>query len=233
MPPNSNPSTPADWENRYQQGDTPWVTRQPSQELVRILDEYQIPRGRALELGCGDGVNAVFLARQGFEVCAVDISETAIQQARELAGREGVSVDFRTADATTLDGLSTAFNFLFDRGLYHVVRQTNLAGLLRSLERVTTGGSMYLTLAGNANEETAEDEKGPPRVSAEEICREFAPLMQLIQLREFRFDAGPMRVKPFRPLVLQGRAPSKRQLPSAARSGATVSWIGLPSWISP
>jgi SAM-dependent methyltransferase len=161
-------------------------------------------------------VNAVFLTRQGFEVSAVDVSETAIQQARELAGREGVSIDFRTADVTALDGLPAPFDLVFDRGLYHVVRQNNLAGLLQSLERVTASGSMYLTLAGNANEETPEEEPGPPRVSAEEICREFAPLMQLIQLREFRFDASPMREKPHRPLAWSAlfRRPIRVAIPS-------------------
>lgn len=201
MPANPRPTGQRDWEKSYQQGETPWITQQPSHELQRILHEYEIPRGRALELGCGDGVNAVFLTRQGFEVSAVDVSETAIQQARDLADREGVSIDFRVADVTALDGFSQPFDFVFDRGLYHVVRQANLAGLLQSLQRVTAEGSIYLTLAGNANEETPEDEPGPPRVSGEEICREFAPLMQLIQLREFRFDASPRRAAPYRPLA--------------------------------
>jgi SAM-dependent methyltransferase len=215
MSSNSKPTGPPDWEKRYQAGDTPWITHQPSRELARVLDEYDIPPGRALELGCGDGVNAVFLARRGFEVWAVDVSETAIERAREFAGRERVSVDFRTAEVTALDGLPTPFDFIFDRGLYHVVRQANLAGLLQSLERVTTGGSLYLTLAGNANEATPEDEPGPPRVSAEEICREFAPLMQLIQLREFRFDASPEREKPHRPLAWSAlfRRPTRVALP--------------------
>jgi len=201
MPAKSKPAGPPDWENRYQQGDTPWITQQPSRELARVLEEYEIPRGRALELGCGDGVNAVFLARQGFDVSAVDVSPTAIQQARGLADRAGVSVDFQVADVKALNGLSSPFDFVFDRGLYHVVRQADLAGLLQSLERVTTSGSMYLTLAGNANEDTPTDEPGPPRVSAEEICRELAPLMELVQLREFRFDASPRREAPYRPLA--------------------------------
>jgi hypothetical protein len=39
MPPNAKPAGPPDWENPYQQGDTPWITRQPSQELQCVLDE--------------------------------------------------------------------------------------------------------------------------------------------------------------------------------------------------
>jgi SAM-dependent methyltransferase len=216
MAPNSKLTTPRDWDDRYRQGDTPWVTRQPSRELARVLDEYRIPRGRALELGCGDGMNAVSLARRGFMVCAVDVSATAIQRARQWAERERVDVDFRVADATAVDGLPTPFEFVFDRGLYHAVRRTNLAGLLKTLERVTTGGSMYLTLAGNAHEQTPEGRPGPPRVSAEEICREFAPLMELVQLREFRFDASSARETGYRPLAWSAlfRRPIRVAIPS-------------------
>jgi hypothetical protein len=56
-----------------------------------------------------------------------------------------------------------------------------------ALERVTQPGSLYLTLAGNANE-TPMPERGPPRVHAQELCLELSPLFDLVQLREFRFD---------------------------------------------
>jgi cyclopropane fatty-acyl-phospholipid synthase-like methyltransferase len=181
--------TPPDWEQRYQTGDTPWNTKRPSAELARVLREFEIPRGRALELGCGEGANAVLLAREGFQVTAVDVSPTAIERARKFAAAQGVVVDFRVADISQVDDLREPPVFVFDRGCYHVVRKTNLDGLLSTLQRVTVPGTYYLTLTGNANEETPEGRQGPPRVTAEEICREFAPLMRLVQLREFRFKA--------------------------------------------
>jgi SAM-dependent methyltransferase len=194
-------ASPPDWEERYQQGDTPWNTQQPSSELMRILQEYEIPRGQALELGCGEGASAVYLCRQGFEVTAVDVSPTAVERAREYAGREGVNVDFRVADVTALGDVPAPFAFVFDRGLYHVVRQKNLVGLLETIERVTEPGSYYLTLAGNANEENPHERRGPPRVTAEEICRELTSLLQLVQLREFRFGASASESAMKRPLA--------------------------------
>ena len=191
---------PPDWERRYQEGDTPWHTERPSLELIDVLQVHDIPRGRALELGCGEGVNSVYLERQGFEVTAVDVSPTAIERARGFAEREGVSVDFRVADVTALGDVPAPFAFIFDRGLYHVVRKANLSGLLNTLEQVTVPGSYYLALTGNANEEPLEGQDGPPRVRDEEICRDFAPLMQLVQLREFRFNAGSAQQDEPRPL---------------------------------
>ena len=56
--------------------------------------------GRALDYGCGTGGNAVWLAKQGWTVTAVDHSEVAIEKGKLLAAEEGVNVDFVVADAS-------------------------------------------------------------------------------------------------------------------------------------
>ncbi len=188
-----------DWDERYAQQNTPWDTGRPSSELQRILHEHEIPAGRALELGCGTGTNAVFLAQQGFEVTAVDISPLAIEQARAKVDEAGVDVTLLTADLLELPDLGPPFPFVFDRGVYHAVRRENLTGFLDTLSQVSAPDGTYLTIAGNANE-TRPGETGPPRVTAEEICRELDPLMELVQLREIRFDEIIVEGKPERPL---------------------------------
>tara|TARA_Y100000294_G_scaffold170290_1_gene182396 strand:+ start:2768 stop:3298 length:531 start_codon:yes stop_codon:yes gene_type:complete len=55
--------------------------------------------GRALDIGCGEGANAVWLAEQGWRVTAVDFAESGIRRGRELAAERGVEVDFLVADA--------------------------------------------------------------------------------------------------------------------------------------
>ncbi len=188
-----------DWDERYAQKITPWDTGRPSSELRRILCEREIPAGRALELGCGTGTNAVFLAQQGFEVTAVDISPLAIEQAQAKVDEAGVNITLLTADLLDLPDLGSPFPFVFDRGVYHAVRRENLTGFLDTLSQVSEPGGTYLTIAGNANE-TRPGETGPPRVTAEEICRELDPLMELVQLREIRFDEIILEGKPERPL---------------------------------
>ena len=67
-----------------------------------LLDQVQhLTPGRALEMGCGTGGNAVWLAKQGWQVTAVDYSEVAINKGRRLAAEQGVSVEFVVADAST------------------------------------------------------------------------------------------------------------------------------------
>src|SRR5438477_8901711 len=121
------------WENRYRTGERPpWDTGRVSAELVRRLAQYPIPPGRAIELGCGTGVNAVWLAQQGFEVTAVDLSPLAIERAQQRAEAAGVRVRFLTADLLhPPEELAGPFDFFFDRGCYHVVRRADVQAYLQ------------------------------------------------------------------------------------------------------
>lgn len=63
-----------DRDSFYQSGTAPWETKHPSTELQRVIAEEKLQPCRTIELGCGTGINAVWLAQQGFDVTAVDIS---------------------------------------------------------------------------------------------------------------------------------------------------------------
>ncbi len=196
----TQPEPAWNWNERYATGDTPWDSGRPSDELDRIVREGWVRSCRTLELGCGTGTNAVFLAQQGFEVTAVDTVAQAIEQAKAKAAQTGVDVQFLQGDAFGLPDLGPAFAFVFDRGLYHILRNIDLERFVEALRRVTERGSVYLTLTGNANE-PAPQEGGPPLVHAHEICLELSPLFDLVQLREFRFDGVCIDGKEVRPLA--------------------------------
>ena len=173
------------WDDRYEKGDTPWETGQPSSELQRVVAEAGIKPCRVLELGCGTGASAVWLAQQGFDVTALDLSSLAIERARRRAGAAGALVRFQAADVLDLPAESTGpFDFFFDRGCYHVVRREDTRGYLETLLRLTRRGTLGLVLAGNARE---PNEPGPPVVTAEQIRAELGSAFDIVQLREFRF----------------------------------------------
>ncbi len=186
------------WDDRYKTGETPWDCGEPSKELQRVLSDRNIAPCRVLELGCGTGTNAIYLAQRGFAVTALDLAPRAIEQARAKADRAGVAVDFRQADLLRLPDLGSAFPFVFDRGVYHYLRNVDLPGFLGVLSRVTQSGGLYLTLAGNANDPNAG--KGPPCVHAHELCLELSPSFDLVQLREFNFAGIVIDGEPFKHL---------------------------------
>jgi SAM-dependent methyltransferase len=181
------PEPQPNWNDRYATGNAPWDSGQSSRELERILGEKWFAPSRMLEIGCGTGTNAIFLAQRGFDVTAVDVAPLALDKARAKAAASKVKVNFRQADALALPDLGGPFPFVFDRGVYHHLRQVDLQRFLASLARVSQPGGCYLTLAGNAND-SAPAELGPPRVHAHELCQELRGLFDLVQLREFRFD---------------------------------------------
>lgn len=175
------------WDERYQRGDTPWDSGRPSEELRRVLAEAKIAPCRAIEFGCGTGTNAVWLAQQGFDVTATDISPLALAQAQRRAADAGARVRFLQADVLDPPAeLTGPFDFFFDRGCYHVVRRDNVEAYLATLRRLTQPGSLGLVLTGNARE---PHDPGPPVVSEADLRAELGSVFTIVQLREFRFDA--------------------------------------------
>lgn len=182
-----------DWNESYRTSDLPWDTGQPSSELVRVIGEHSIAPCRVLEIGCGTGTNSVWLAQQGFAVVAIDMAPLAIRKAEERARAADVEVRFLVADVLELSDaagpdLEGGFELFFDRGCYHAVRQDAAQGYVRSVAGQLAPGGRGLVLAGNAN---AVDEDGPPKVSEEEIRTELGAALDIVELREFRFDEAP------------------------------------------
>jgi SAM-dependent methyltransferase len=185
------------WEEHYRSGMPPWDTGRPSSELIRVVEEERVTACRAVELGCGTGTNAVWLAERGFEVTAVDLVPLAIQQAIERAAKAGVKVRFLSLDLLELPDLGEPFDFLFDRGCYHAVRRENATGYLDAVDRLLKSGARGLILTGNAKE---PHDPGPPVVSEEELRSELGSRFEIVKLSEFRFDDANLGIE-FKPLA--------------------------------
>jgi SAM-dependent methyltransferase len=87
--------TPDDWDRRYAEPRLVW-SAEPNRFLVEEL--AGLPPGRALDLACGEGRNAIWLARRGWEVTGVDFSGVAVDKARRMAAEAGVDARFDRAD---------------------------------------------------------------------------------------------------------------------------------------
>jgi SAM-dependent methyltransferase len=177
------------WDVQYRAGPLAWETGRPSAELAHVLTEWAIRPCRAIELGCGTGTNAVWLASRGFDVTAVDLSCLAIRRAIRRAASAGVGVHFRIGDLRGWQDFEGPFEFFYDGGCYHAVRLEDPDGYFATLDHVLQPGALGLVLLGNDRE--PEDDAGPPGVDEATIRREFGGLFEVLRLREFRFDAPP------------------------------------------
>jgi len=177
------------WDGSYRGGKRPlWDAGQPSGELRRVVEQGIIRPGPAVDLGCGSGTDAIYLASKGFNVTAIDIAPTALSQAREKADRAGVKVRWLLANVLSLPRLEP-FEFIFDRGCYHEVRFDNAAGYVETVRRLSQPGrTRFLLLAGNPNE--APVQYAPPQVAEEDIRSDFSSLFDFEWLRETRFETS-------------------------------------------
>ncbi|MFE2015453.1 class I SAM-dependent methyltransferase [Streptomyces sp. NPDC059491] len=137
------------WDGFYEDRGkpVPFFVEKPDENLV-AYGERELPpvRGRALDLGCGPGRNALHLASLGYRVDAVDLSATAIGWARErarAAGADGIRFVCGDAFTAALDG---PYDLVYDSGCFHHLPPHRRAGYLALLERVLApGGHFALT----------------------------------------------------------------------------------------
>jgi SAM-dependent methyltransferase len=176
------------WDARYRGDARPsWDTGRPSTELKRMVEQGILQPSRIVELGCGTGVNAVYLASQGFDVTAIDLSPTALDAARKRAEEAGVTVNWIQADVLNPPALGS-FDLIFDRGCYHGVRRIDAVGYVRTVTSFIRPGGNVLIIAGNANQ--PEPHSGPPRVTETELVSDFTEAFDFVRLREIRFDTA-------------------------------------------
>jgi len=130
----------ADWDARYAEKDLVW-TAEPNRFLVEEV-EGMAP-GRALDLACGEGRNALWLAARGWTVTAVDFSPVALDKARRIAAHRGVEAEWVESDV---------LEYVPGRGRYDLVAilylqlpEPELRGVLdRAAAAVAPGGTLLL-----------------------------------------------------------------------------------------
>ena len=121
-----------------------WDTGVSPPELERFVASH--PPGRALDLGCGTGTNAVYLALHGWSAVGVDFAGRAIAKARRRARDAGVSCTFLVGDVTQLE-VAGPFDLALDLGCLHSIAISGRTGYASGLARVVRSGGTYLLYA--------------------------------------------------------------------------------------
>lgn len=137
-----------DWWDSFYENRTkpcPFLGTYPDESLAKWVDEEVVRPGRALDLGCGNGRNAIFLSRSGFTTEGVDYSQTAIDWARERVAEAGVDVLLRHQSAFELELEAGSYDLVYDSGCFHHIpphrRNSYVALVCRALK---PGGSLGL-----------------------------------------------------------------------------------------
>ena len=145
-------------------GAAPWEIGRPQLSFVSLAQSQQI-RSPVLDVGCGTGENALYLAGLGFEVNGVDSARAAIEMARDKAKVRQVRAYFRIVDALDLACLGTTFETVIDSGLFNLFTDEERRLFLAGLAVVLRPGGTYFML-GFSDQETRE---APGRISQAEV----------------------------------------------------------------
>lgn len=131
-----------DYEKRYGNEAYYWGL-QPNELCYEIMKiKPPVKPYRVLEIGCGEGKDAVFLAKNGYLVTAFDAAQTGIDKARSLAKRHGVQIDFFQADVLDYRP-DTSFDIVFSSGVFHYIPGKLRGEVISSFKEHTTAGGIH------------------------------------------------------------------------------------------
>jgi SAM-dependent methyltransferase len=157
----------------YRVGFTPWDTGEVPAELTALVEGSGAPApGRALDIGCGTGAQAVYLARHGWQVSAIDAVSRPLERARARAEAAGVRVEWIEANVAHLAdrGLAPGFGLVFDRGCFHGLSDHERAAYATAVTALVEPGATLLLMAFAPNRIVA----APAGVEQSELEARFA-----------------------------------------------------------
>jgi SAM-dependent methyltransferase len=172
------------WEDAYKTV-PPWDVGRPQPAFAELVRDGELSSGRVLDVGCGTGENALYLAGNGFSVTGVDLTSLAIAAARAKAAERKLKVDFRIGNALSLDFKDGIFNNVIDSGLFHTFPDDDRSSYAREVARVLASTGKYFMLCFSEKEPT--NWGGPRRVTKKEIESTFSPLFNINYIRDTLF----------------------------------------------
>jgi len=129
--------------HHYRPEHLPWELGRPRSVLVKLVESGRVMPSKALDLCCGTGTNPVYLTEKGFNVTALDISDKAVEYAKEKAHKARVDINLLVGDFLNLPFKSEEFDFAFDFGCFHHVEIKNRITYIKGVYRVLKPKGTY------------------------------------------------------------------------------------------
>jgi SAM-dependent methyltransferase len=132
----------------YRAGFMPWEQEEPIADVAEVVDgPSALPPGRALDIGCGTGRNAVYCACRGWQVTGVDDVPLALKRARAYSDEAGQDVRLIRADIAGNADIGSGYSLLLDIGCLHGLTGARLARAVVNLNRAAAPGATLVMFA--------------------------------------------------------------------------------------
>jgi SAM-dependent methyltransferase len=166
------------------EGSPTWDIGRPQPAVVRLEEAGSII-GSVLDVGCGTGENALFLASRGHPVVGVDLARRAIERAETKASDRGLEATFMVRDALRLGELGRTFDTAIDVGLFHTLTDEERPLYARSLRAALDPGGRAFVLCWSERNPWGV---GPRRVTHMEILGTFEQGWAVAPIQEERLE---------------------------------------------
>lgn len=126
-----------------------WTESEPPKELMELIESGKIKPCKVLDIGCGEGFYAIYLASKGFDVTGIDISENAIEIAKENAKKQNVKIKFMPLDVDNLEEIKDKFDFVFEWAVLHHIFPERRQKYIEHIKKILNENGKYLSVCFN------------------------------------------------------------------------------------
>ena len=166
------------WDDLYRDNEVekmPWFEKNLDEDVKRVIASQNLTHGRFLDLGTGPGTQAMQLTKLGFDVTGSDLSSHAIERAQKLCPETSYVVD----DILNSRFREDEFDFILDRGVFHVFEQEKIPTYLDQITRILRKEGILFLKCMSVEEKNFEDGRGPYLYSKEQLRKIFGERFEI------------------------------------------------------
>ena len=174
------------WDDYYKKNDVhtmPWFLEKLDHDMLNEINSKTLKEGRFLDLGTGPGTQAKQLSSLGFDVIGSDLSQSAIEKAKKLYLEPRFVVD----DILNSKFPDNEFDYIFDRGIFHVFEKNQLPSYLSQIKRILKKNGLLFLKCMSVDEKNIPDGARPNLYSQEQIKEFFQGDFEIETMKDSLF----------------------------------------------
>ena len=182
------------WDDYYKETNVeemPWYEKNLDHDLENEITLNNLKTGSFLDLGTGSGTQAIQLIKYGFKITGTDISQSAIDKAKKLSK----DVDFMVDDILNSKLDDKKFDFIFDRGIFHIFDVSQRHQYVKQIKRILNDNGILFLKCMSVEEKNLPDNEMPHKLSRQEIMDSFAAEFEIQRIKDTVF-CGTLKFDP-------------------------------------
>ena len=182
------------WDDYYKETKVetmPWYEKNLDHDIENEIKSHNYKDGNFLDLGTGPGTQALQLLKYNFKVTGTDISQNAIEKAKKLSNK----VDFLVDDVLNSKLPDKKFNFILDRGIFHIFDISQRSQYVKQIKRILNDNGILFLKCMSVEEKNLPDNDLPHKLSKQEIKDSFDVNFDIEKITDTTFS-GNLEMNP-------------------------------------